>query len=95
MVATKVTPTYRLDIIDKRGTRSTIWQGPATKRKLHEAMVKYCESFKPGGTNEHVTKQLGYQPWPQRAQIVEQKTGRVKAEWIGSYETGWENYSNE
>ena len=83
LVAKVSQPTYRLEIKDVRGTSTTIWKGRASNRRLTDFMMTYWESLKPGGANHHLTVQLGYAPWPWLGQIIRQKDGVVKAEWVG------------
>ncbi|CAB5221281.1 hypothetical protein UFOVP244_125 [uncultured Caudovirales phage] len=82
-----VTPKYRLEIRDcgnRLGSSATpsAWRGRASKKALEDYIDGYHDSLKIGGVNQHVSISLGYIPFVNRAQIVEQKTGLVVAEWV-------------
>jgi len=57
------------------------WHGRANDKALEKYVFDYADSLKLGGVNEHISKSLGYIPFPHKARIVDQSTGEVKAEW--------------
>lgn len=82
------TPPYRLEM---SGTTSMCWMvgdryqvkgnGKPTYDNLVKFIREYARSLEAGGTNEHISKALGYVPYPNWAKIVRQKDGVVMAEW--------------
>jgi hypothetical protein len=61
-----ITPKYQL-IID--GKTPMVWHGQATQKRLEDFVFGYADSLKIGGANEHISKMLGFIPFPSRAAI--------------------------
>jgi len=57
------------------------WEGAATQKRLEAYVIKYIESLKPGGVNEHISESLGYVPIPTEAVIKNQNSWNTKAHW--------------
>lgn len=76
-----VTPTYRLEMWDSGGKHVLTWSGRASDSILRRYINAYIQSMKPGGSNYHISKSLGYIPVPNRARLVRQRTGKVVATW--------------
>jgi len=81
------TPKYRIEIdeqspnIGLERTHQMAWEGRATSKRLEEYVMMYAKSLEHGGVNYHISKDLGYIPYPVRARIVEQKTRKIVAQW--------------
>lgn len=54
-------------------------RGRPTKNNILRYLNKLTPSFEPGGINEHVSKELGYIPYPKEAWVMNQRTQEVKA----------------
>lgn len=73
-------PMYRLEFDD--GTRNVqAWRGRASVVALEEWITAYVKSLSIGGVNEHISRTLGYIPFPRTAKIVRQKDNVIVAEW--------------
>lgn len=75
------TATYRLEIWDNAGFSTMIWRSRANEQTLMKFLDSYCRGLEAGGVNEHVSKSLGYVPYPKELKIVHQKTNEVKVQW--------------
>lgn len=89
------TPKYRLELWDARPLRGLVqlvagpsvesWEvgrrGRPTRANLERYIFRYADSLKAGGVNAHVSKALGFVPYPREARIVNQRTGAVVAHW--------------
>lgn len=75
-----ITPTYRLEYWDG-STHSQAWQGRATVKRLESWVFDYSASLRAGGVNQHISRSLGYIPYPTIAVIVRQSDGERVAEW--------------
>ena len=83
-----VTPPYRLEM---PGVTAMCWRVkaqygiPGCGKPTYENLVKYIEAYNKslelGGSNQHISKALGYIPYPTWARIVRQADGVVMAEW--------------
>lgn len=71
------TPKYRLEMAGM----TFAWSGKPTQKRLEEFVFKYADSLKAGGVNEHISKALGYVPYPSHAIIVDQATKDIVVEW--------------
>ena len=60
-----ITPKYRL-VLDNQ---IMIWRGKATQKELKNFVFAYAKSLEIGGCNDHVSKMLGYIPYPSEARI--------------------------
>lgn len=68
------TPKYRLEIFDGRGkVQDLTWKGEPTPERLEEYVLVYGKSLELGGANEHISKSLGYIPYPTSARIIENR----------------------
>jgi hypothetical protein len=70
--------------VDQTGKHWEAWHkeyGKPTDRNLEKHVFAYADSLKLGGVNEHVSKALGYIPFPAKAYIVRQATGETLATW--------------
>lgn len=74
------TPIYRLEFNDG-APRVQAWKGRANAGTLERWVVSYAKSLELGGCNEHISLSLGHIPYPRKARIVRQATGKVVAEW--------------
>jgi len=72
---------YRLEITDSAGTHKLLWRGRSPGARLGDHILAYAKSLERGGSNEHISKNLGYIPYPSSARIIEQDTGRTVAQW--------------
>jgi hypothetical protein len=74
------TPKFRIELnTNTMGKQVFAYERKATTDGLVEFIVSYEKSLKPGGVNEHVCPDRV--TWVNSAQIVNQKTGRVVAEY--------------
>jgi len=84
-MSTTRTPTYRLEITESGfctlRTIRAVWRGRATQQRLDAWLQAYVKSLCPGGVNAHVSKALGYIPYPSALKIIRQSTGDCVAEW--------------
>lgn len=56
-----ITPKYRVVALDNFGKRQEFcWSGHATEKRLKEWRDRMNKSFRAGGTNEHVSREVGY-----------------------------------
>jgi len=82
-----ITPKYRIEIKDNSLNYldmplAMAWNcGKPTTKKLEEYIYKLIDSYKIGGCNEHISLTLGYMPIPNKARIINQKTGDIVIEW--------------
>lgn len=74
------TPTFRLEM---DGVTAATWDGKKrpTNDNLRTFVMDYAASLKLGGVNEHISKALGYIPYPGWARIVRQSNNEVVAQW--------------
>ncbi len=82
-----VTPPYRLEM---SGVTAATWRvkaqygipgdGKPTEANLIKYIRAYAKSLE-SGSNVHISKALGYVPYPTWARIVRQADGQVMAEW--------------
>jgi len=72
---------YELVLIDNLNGRIELpgYYRIPTKR-IPEFLAKWMKSFELGGVNEHVSKRLGYVPYPKRALL--KKNNVVIDEWV-------------
>lgn len=90
------TPKYRLEIWSNaplRRVAEMVFAGPSieswqvsqrgrpTERNLEHYLFAQAKSFEHGGVNQHVSRALGYVPYPREARIVNQRTGQIVAKW--------------
>lgn len=80
-----ITPKHKL-VIDGR---EVAWTGRVSGEALESYIIAYGKSLELGGANEHISKSLGYVPYPGKAQVIEQKTGKVKATWKAAMFQVW------
>lgn len=83
-----VTPPYRLEM---SGVTASAWRvktqygipgdGTPNDANLMRYLLAYVNSLKLGGSNQHISKALGYIPYPTWARIVRQSDGHVMASW--------------
>ncbi len=86
-----ITPKYRIEQAGlnlhptHRLTTSAEWDVRAYGRPTRENIARFVEaqtrSFMSGGPNHSLAEEMGYLPVPSRVRVVEQKSGRVVAEW--------------
>ena len=62
------------------GCKTQCWSGRATIGRLKDWRDTMNKSFEKGGSNEHITKALGFIVRVGVCQIIEQKTKRVVCE---------------
>lgn len=84
-----VTPPYRLEM---SGTTHSAWRvkeqygipgdGQPNDANLMRYLLSFAASLKLGGTNQHISKALGYIPYPTWARIIRQRDGKIMASWI-------------
>ena len=79
------TPTYRLEFWeDPQGSKQQHAWNKGIKPTEHtlEAWVhSYAGSLGAQGVNTHLSKALGYVPFPVKAQVIRQATGEIVATW--------------
>jgi len=68
---------------------SLIWRGKATQKRLEEYVMQYGKSLELGGANEHISKSLGYIPYPNKAILIRQSTNEVVATWQAAMFQVW------
>lgn len=76
------TPPYR---VEHDGSTPSAWRreyGKPTEANLSKFIQEYSRSLEAGGCNQHVSKPLGYIPYPSWARIVRQCDGVVVASLI-------------
>lgn len=76
-----ITPKYRLEIYDNSGRHSQSWNGRASEKRLNDYILTYGKSLESGGVNFHLSKSLGFIPYPNKAEIIEQRSGQVVTRW--------------
>src|SRR4051812_27407533 len=91
-----ITPKYAVDIYENRikdgmwqsvrATDCTTWDGKRhgtpTAKKVEDYALVYGKSLEAGGVNAHISKGLGFIPYPTRVVVRENRpNGRVVAEW--------------
>lgn len=85
-----VTPRNRIEYATNKQNGNGRWlkvwntlsaKGRWNDQKLADYMIDFGKSFEVGGTNEHISREFGYVPYPVEARVVDQFTGEVKAEW--------------
>ncbi len=73
-----ITPKYRV-IMDGQ---MMVWRGKASEKALEEYVKSYAKSLEAGGCNAHISKGLGYIPYPNNARIeTNEKYPAVIATW--------------
>jgi len=60
-----ITPKYRI-IVDGQVMS---WDGKPTQKALEHFVFSYAKSLEHGGCNEHISKQIGYVPYPINCKI--------------------------
>lgn len=68
------------------GSTDACWNikqnGAPTVENLTRYVLAYGKSLELGGVNDHISKALGYIPYPERAEIrVNKRNGATVAEW--------------
>jgi hypothetical protein len=77
-----VTPKYRMEVKTNVGSLTpAAWRGRVTSKRLADHVEGLNQSFQPGGINAHVSDAKGAVMYVYAASIIEQRTGRVVAEW--------------
>lgn len=56
--------------------------GQPNDANLMRYLLAYVNSLKPGGSNYHVSKALGYIPYPTWARIVRQSDNKIMTSWV-------------
>lgn len=77
---------------DGRDESVTLWtaeDGEVNDDNLWKKIQKYVDAFKPNGVNFHVSKALGYIPYPTYAEILDVKENKVLASWEAGAFQGW------
>jgi hypothetical protein len=79
------TPSYRVEEYKNGAFHSYCgWDparlGPADEEHLARFRAEMNASFKPGGTNAHVSQAAGYQLYLGTLRLVHQKTGAIVAQ---------------
>ena len=88
------TPKYVI-VIDGQDHNSMEWKtaqyGAANKINLEKYLVKYVRSFSIGQCNDHVSKRLGYIPYPNKAEIKRNvSNGETVVEWKAPMFFSWD-----
>ena len=60
-----ITPKYKVTV----DGQTMCWRGRANQAELEKYIFAYAKSLELGGCNDHVSKMLGYVPYPQSARI--------------------------
>ena len=88
-----ITPKY-VFIVDGKNAEAMAWDGKRlgkpTNESLRKHVIAWGKSFEAGQANEHVSKALGYIPYPSRAIVREnRRDGRIVAEWKAAMFQVW------
>jgi hypothetical protein len=65
------------------------WEGKVSQTRLEAYVCAYAQSHEHGGVSAHISRALGYIPYPTAARIVHQRTGGVKAQWNAGMFQAW------
>jgi hypothetical protein len=99
-----LTPKYAIDIFETRlvegqfksvkAIDALAWNtrsfGRASTENLEKYVLAYGKSLEIGGTNEHISKELGYIPYPNRAVIrFNHAHGATIASWVAPQFMVW------
>jgi hypothetical protein len=90
------TPKYRLEYYDNhKQLRPNVqaWtvktEGKATDQNLEKYLYGLGKSFEIGGVNEHISKTIGFIPYPSKGKIINQRTNEIVAMWKASMFMVW------
>lgn len=86
------TPTHRIEILQGKGSKVTmVWhkKGQITDKVLEEYIMKYAKSYEAGGCNYRISQDCGYIPYPTMAEVINQRSGQIKATWIAGKFQEW------
>lgn len=86
-----ITPKYRIVVDNQRFSWNCKEYGKPTDKNLAEYVYKLGKSYELGGCNEHISKQLGYIPYPTKARIETnvQYNPVIMAEWKAAMFQCW------
>ena len=56
---------------------------------LFDEVLKYAKSLELGGVNQHISKSLGYIPYPRSAKIISINTGEFVTSWMAEMFQIW------
>lgn len=83
------TPTYVCMVRDARGWFPLDWHGRPSAAALERKVMGYAKSLEPCGVNEHVSRRLGYIPYPLEAKVIRQADRAVVARWQAAPLQAW------
>jgi hypothetical protein len=83
-----ITPKYRLEYYDNhkqpyphKQTWDVKTKGKTTDQNLEKYLIDFGKSFEVGRVNDHISKSIGYIPYPQKGRIINQRTNEIVAIW--------------
>ena len=76
-----ITPTYVIKIESGKTSQIMCWSKKATLKNLTDWIMSYAKSLELGGCNDHISKAIGYIPYPEAVEIINQHSGDVAVAW--------------